>query len=415
VAAGQVEIVWWDGDAFEEYIAFWDELIRGYTKENPKVAITIAHAKNFDSYVTASAGGAAPDIYFMWDGCEPLGSWVQQGIVVALDEHIAAANYDVNDMTPGSVESVRYQGKIWGIPELADVHIEQRNLNHYRQAGLPTDPVETLDVLYDHGDKLMVRDSAGDYTRLGLMLPTGGWQLWQWLWTWDGKLYDPAAQKVTPDDPGVIRAVQELANFYKKYGPDQLDRFWSSQGQGFSAEDPFIVGHVSLRTDGDWMCDVMKRYAPEQKYGEAWDAFPVPYSKEVPAGKLACHVSPYPLVLSASSRHAKEAFAVMIYMQDLERTVEAGAYMANVPQTKSALQECLKRKAGSPGWDVAVEFALNSPNQRAFPVMPIAAEYSDRFHQEVDLVIHGKKTAEESLAALRDELQQSLDKALRPS
>jgi len=42
------------------------------------------------------AGGAGPDIYFMWDGVEPLGSWVTQELIVPLDEDIAAAGYDVN-------------------------------------------------------------------------------------------------------------------------------------------------------------------------------------------------------------------------------------------------------------------------------------------------------------------------------
>jgi ABC-type glycerol-3-phosphate transport system substrate-binding protein len=161
------------------------------------------------------------------------------------------------------------------------------------------------------------------------------------------------------------------------------------------------------------MFDVMMRYAPEQKFGQDWDAFPVPYSPDVPEGKLACHVSPYPLVLCSASKHPTEAFKVMAWMQNLERTIKAGAYMANVPQTKSALEEALKRKAGSPGWDVAVKFALTSPNQHAFPVTPISAEYSDRFQQELGLVTHGQKTAEEAMTALKGELQQSLEKALK--
>jgi multiple sugar transport system substrate-binding protein len=331
---------------------------------------------------------------------------------VSLDEYIASAGYDMNDMTPGSLKSVQYEGKVWGIPELADIYLEQRNLKHYEEAGLPLDPVETLDVLYAHGEQLTQRNDAGELTRLGLSLPTSWWHLWQWLWLFNGSLYDEGAQKVTPEDPGVMRAIQELADHYQKYGPDNIDRFWSSQGQGFSAEDPFVVGNVSLRTDADWMFDVMARYAPDQAFEEVWDVFPVPYPKDIPEGKLASHISPYPLVLSSAGKAPDVAFEVMVWMQDLERTVQAGAYMANVPQTKSALQECLIRKTGSPGWLAAVDFALNAPNQRAFPVTPIAAEYSDRLGQEVDLIIHGTRAVEESLTALRDELQESLQTVL---
>ncbi len=408
---GQLEIVWWDGNAFEEYMAFFDDLLQGYTKDDPTVVVRIAHAKNFDSFVTASAGGAAPDIYFMWDGCEPLGSWITQGIVVSLDEHMASAGYDPNDMIPGAIESVRYKGKVYGLPELADVHMLQRNLKHYAEASLPTAPVEFIEDLYAHGEALTKKDGQGNITRLGLSLPTGGWQLWQWLWMWNGSLWDEAAMQVTPDEPGVMRAVEELTKYFQKYGADNLDRFYSSQGQNFSAEDSFVVGNISLRIDGDWLFDVMKRYAPNQKWNEDWDAAAPPYSKEVPAGKMACHISPYPLVLASGSKHPAEAFKVMAWMQGLERTVKAGAYMANVPQTKSALQEAIKQGAGSPGWDRACKFALDMTNQHAFPVMPISAEYANRFGQELGLIIHGKKDAKEAMAALKTELQDSLSRA----
>ncbi len=411
ISAEQTEILWWDGNAFEEYIAFWDEMIAGYTKEDPKLVVTPVHSKNFDSFVTATAGGAAPDVYFMWDGCEPLGSWIQQGLVLALDDNIAAVGYDPNGMIPGALESVRYKGKIYGLPELADDYMIQRSLKACREASLSTDPIATIEDLYTQGDKLTKRDGQGNITRLGLALPTSGWQLWEWLWMWGGSLWNEEAMEVTPDNPGVLRAVDELVKYYQKYGKDNLQRFYSSQGQSFSAEDTFVVGNTTLRIEADWMFDVMHRYAPDLKFGEDWDAFAVPYSPDVPAGKGALHVSPYPLVLSAGSKKGAEAFKVMAWMQDLERTVKAGAYMANVPQTKTALEEALKRGVGTPGWNVAVKLALESTNQHAFPVTPISAEYSDRFQQELGLVVNGEKEAKAAMTALKAELQSSLQKA----
>lgn len=413
VAAEQVEIVWWDGNAFEEYMAFWDEMIQGYPDEHEGVAVTTVHAKGFDAFITAMAGGVGPDIYFMWDGVEPLGSWILQELVLPLDDSMAAAGYDPDDMIPGAIESVQYQGQIWGIPLLADVMIEQRNLNHYREAGLPLDVPATIEDLYAHGEALTERDGDGNITRLGLSLPNWNWPLWQWIWLWGGSLWDEDSKQVTPDHPGVVRAVEELTKQYEKYGPENLSRFYSSQGQGFSAEDPFVVGNVSLVTDGDWMFDVMMRYAPDQTFGEDWDAFPMPTSADVPEGKMACHISPYPTVLSSGSKNPEKAFDVMIWMQGLERTVKAGAYMANVPQTKSALEAALERKVGAPGWETAIQFALSSTNQHAFPVTPISAEYGDRLVQEIDLVVNGGNTAQDAMTALKDELQMSLQQVIQ--
>lgn len=408
----QLEIIWWDGNAFEEYMGFFDEMLQGYTAENPDVVVRPSHAKNFDSFVTATAGGAAPDIYFMWDGCEPLGSWITQGLVVSLDESMAATGYDVNDMIPGAIESVRYQGKIYGLPELADVYMLKRNLRAYEEKSLATDPEQTIEAWYANGEALMQYADDGSISRLGFTLPDWNWPLWQYIWLYGGSLWNEEAMEFTPDHPGVKLAVEQLVAFNAKYGNENLQRFFASQGQGFSAEDPFIVGNIATMIDADWMFDVQMRYAADLKFGEDWDAVPIPAPADVPEGKDAVHVSPYPLTLSSASKHPEEAFKVMAWMQDLERTIKAGAYMSNVPQTKSALEEALKRKVGAPGWEIAVQRALATDNQHAFPVTPISAEFSDRFVQEVGLIRTGKSDFDTAMAALKVELMDSLQKAL---
>ena len=133
----------------------------------------------------------------------------------------------------------------------------------------PLAPVECA-VLWD-ADKLTKRDAAGDITNLGMKLTTWFWEHLTWICSFGGRIWDVEKNEPTPDHPGVIAALEDLAAAAKRYGIDQLDRWSASIGGQEGVQQPFMTGHLSMMIDGDWYLqqidEMKKEWTPGVDFG----------------------------------------------------------------------------------------------------------------------------------------------------
>src|SRR5260370_31821467 len=89
-----------------------------YTKQYPSVTINLVHKPNLTDAVTAAAGaGQGPDIVAWVD--DQIGKWVKLEAIKPMDQFVSK-DYMNSHYTPAAADAATFEGKIYGIPQVAD-------------------------------------------------------------------------------------------------------------------------------------------------------------------------------------------------------------------------------------------------------------------------------------------------------
>jgi multiple sugar transport system substrate-binding protein len=92
-------------------------------------------------------------------------------------------------------------------------------------------------------------------------------------------MYDPQKDEITLDNPKVVKALEWMTSYAKKYDINTLDAVTASFGA--NEQDPFVSGTTSMIANGDWkVADHLKYMKPEQK--DDWDFVPFPKAQGGP-------------------------------------------------------------------------------------------------------------------------------------
>jgi multiple sugar transport system substrate-binding protein len=143
----------WDATFFERQKQF-DEL---FTERHPNIKIEAENTTFADflqKYTTQAAGGKLPDILYTQF------SWAQQliraGLFIPVDDYIAKQpDFNIDDFTPQSLVSYKYDGKLWGIPYDEGPGNLYYNKDLFDAAGVSyPDETWTLDTLKENALKL---------------------------------------------------------------------------------------------------------------------------------------------------------------------------------------------------------------------------------------------------------------------
>jgi len=410
--SGSVDLLYWDNNAFEFYQKPWDEKFPALIKEKiPNAKLTIAHAQDGDKFLTAINAGTPPDLFFTWDQSGKVGSWINGGLLLPLDDMMAVDGLTKDMFPSGMLDQASYGGKTYGIPMLADAFQLWWRPDLLKEAGI-TDPPKTIEDYWAIGEQLTQKDSSGKITRLGAMMPAG-WDVLSWCVSFGGQIWDPETKQVTPDHPGILAAWEDMAAQWKKYDPAALDLFNSSLGAGFTAEDPFLKDKFVMKSDAEWNADIIRSNAPTWKRGVNFEVGHHPYPAAKPDLLNNVDLETYPVVIPYNAKQKELGWKATAAMNDNEFVVWWATLLVNLPQTKKALAD--PRVQAIAGLDINAKILLeeNGNFRPLFPAMPIGAEYQDAFNREFDLVIHQKKSAADALAGLKTELQPQLDAKLK--
>lgn len=408
--ADQITITMWDNNAYADLAKGLDEIMRGYETAQPNVTLKLVHNQNLPKTLTAISAGTGPDIVWLWDGSEPIGTWADNGIITALDDFIAASEYDLKQLVPAALTTTTYNGKVYGLPLVADAYWLWWNKAVFREVGLdPEKPPQTIEEMWQFADKLTKKD--GDrLARLGMSMPDGFPKYQTWAYAFGADFYDPASHQLLITNPEMIAAMNDIESGYAKFGPDTVDRFGKSLGQGGTAQDPFLQGKIAMQLEGDWIVQYIRDYKPDWKYPADFGVAPLPWAtgKEKPGGASNV-LRTYPLVLMKNSKQPQAAWDFVRWLQSAEVTVKISKYLINLPQTTAALSD--PQLTSVPGFDAILEAFRTSQNIKSLPAMPASAEFADSFDKELDLAFHGKESVDAALQKVSARIQPEIDKA----
>ncbi|MEI6914504.1 MAG: ABC transporter substrate-binding protein, partial [Armatimonadota bacterium] len=263
--------------------------VKEFERQNPDIKVSLlsmgAGAMNPQKLMTAIVGNTPPDVV-----CQDrftIGDWASRDTFRPLNDLLAK---DAKSDDPYAVKQEDYykacwaeanfRGKVYAIPAGTDDRCLYYSKEAFREAGLdPNKPPRTWEELRAYSVKLTKYNSDGTFQRAGFIPNFGNSWLYLYSWQNGGEFMSKDGKTCTMNNPRTVEALKYMTSIYDDLkGAERLDAYT----RGFAAlppeMDPFMIGRVAMKIDGDWFLQNIARYQPDLDFGVA----PPP----VPAARL---------------------------------------------------------------------------------------------------------------------------------
>jgi len=385
------------------------KIFEEFTKTQPDIGIKGVYAANDLSsnqkLFTAIAGGQAPDV--TWVDGPQVAEWGARGALEPLDKYYKADGLTEADFFAPVWKENQYQGKMYAMVSSADANFGFFwNKAVFREVGLdPEKPPTTIDQMDAYNEKIVKIDN-NNIVRMGTIPWTvygASNSLFTWGWAFGGEFFDAASNKITANDPKVVKTLEWMVGYAKKYDPKRISGF--TQGFGTAENSPFYVGKTAMNPWGPWELGSIKRFAPKLEYGITF----LPQGPDN-APPHSSWVGGWCIGIPQGSKKPEDGWKFMKwYGADPEGTKIVSVIKNNFPgYVKSKYFPDVAEK--DPELKTFYEIIKETKHQR--PVMPAQAYYTGALQRAVDSAIYGEKPAKQALDDATKETQTELDKIL---
>jgi ABC-type sugar transport system permease subunit/ABC-type glycerol-3-phosphate transport system substrate-binding protein len=373
--------------------------------------------------MTAIAGGSPPEV--MLQDRFAVGGWAARGAFTPLDDLIERDRLDMDDFYPACRKEATYRGKVYAIPYTTDCRALYYNRRLFREAGLDPDrPPGTWDGLLEYAVRLTRKDPQGRLKTIGFIPNYGNSWLYFYGWQNGGKFMSDDGKTCTLDDPRIVEALEWMTHAYDTMGGrrEVVSGFESSftSGLGGSPADPFFIGQVAMKIDGDWVLKLIARYKADLDFGVA----PAP----VPEGRpFITWSGGFSFVIPVGAGHREEAWEYIKWMTSLDAArVHAAAVKRFNAQRGVPLYVPAMNARRSVTSTIFQEFAPDIPKfQKALrtfmdlmevskfrPVTPVGQELWDEHVRAFELATYHIMSPKEALQVSTRKVQRALDELL---
>ncbi len=229
-----------------------DSIVDDFELQNPDIDVKAIYAGNYnDARVKALAAlnsgkPAQLSVMFSIDVHELMGL----DAIVPFDDVISTADERkwLKSFHPALMENGIVDGKTYGIPFQRSTIVMYYNKDMFRAAGLdPNKAPSSWEELVEMGKKLTKKDSNGNVTQWGAMIPSTGYPYWMFgaLAKEKGhKLMNQAGNQTYFDDPKAIAALEfwkDLGNKHQIMPKGMIE--WGTLRQNFLEEKTAIMWH----------------------------------------------------------------------------------------------------------------------------------------------------------------------------
>lgn len=183
--------------------------------------------------MTAFVAGSPPDLSVL--DAPNLLDLIDAKAIVPVDQYVQKEGGDsyLSTFIQPFLKIGEAEGKLWSIPWQRSTPVLYYNKDFFSEAGLdPNKPPATWDELESDAQKLTVKDSSGNVTRWGVMIPNDYWIFKPLLLEAGGKADNEAGTQIVIDDkynrqvydwllhlgqigvtPGIVRWSQSVTSF----------------------------------------------------------------------------------------------------------------------------------------------------------------------------------------------------------
>lgn len=275
------------------------------------------------------AGGTAADTFWTILLSGLYHRYSTRGLVMPIDDLIAADNYDLGVYYPTTLDATKVQGKTYG---LAWVCHPGRigafyNKNLYEEAGIPLPPADgswTVDDMLAQAKEL-TRDTDGDgkIDQFGFRPNTETWGILTWLRSWGADIFNEDGTQCVMDSDEAMAAFQFLYDLFHVHKvaptPEQV------------IDMMFETGKVANYVSGYWGISAKARVGDRFEMG----CTPMPKG---PAGVWGSMFEFDPICIYSKSAHPEEAFEWLKWMANQETGIRI-AEVGSVPGARPDVWE----------------------------------------------------------------------------
>lgn len=281
--------------------------IREFERRWPQYKIRIlsmgAGRMNPQKLMTSIVGNVPPDA--IHQDRFTIGDWASRGAFRPLDD-LMARDVGNDPYTPrpdqyyeATWQEASYNGQVYAIPMAADNRalywnrkIFREKAKELRAAGLdPERPPRTWSELLAYGKVLTEYNPDGKTLKRAGFLPNFGnsW-LYMYAFQMNASFMSPDGRTCTLYTPEAEKALEFIVKGYDQVGGYENAKAFETGFQG-GENDPFIIGKVAMKIDGDWIIGSLARYGPNLDFATAPP--PVPDDRYHKRGAFANETETY--------------------------------------------------------------------------------------------------------------------------
>lgn len=211
-----------------------------------------------DAYIAAAQGGGGPDALIVDIIWSP--QLAAAELALNLDEY---ASEDIKAFYPGPVETVMYDGSVYGIPWYTGALAMFYNKTAFEAAGLP---IPTNDWTWEDFDTAVTTLTKDDMYGFGLMAGYGGSYEWfPWLWANGGEVLNEDLSAAAFTSPEGMESIEYFLGLItdKKVVPEAA-KSWKSWDELHAA---FVSQTIAMYEVGDWGFAAVDGMAPDFEWG----------------------------------------------------------------------------------------------------------------------------------------------------
>ena len=262
--------------------------------------------------------GEAPDIIL--SGHEDIAPWAEAGYILPLDDFIAKYEglWFFDDIIPSLWDSVKYKGKIWGIPQdtearplyfrkdlLKDMGWTDEDIEEFKKKAWNGEITlwDLLEICKEAIDKGVIEEGYCIWHR-----PKRGVDYYQIYLAFGGILQDPETGKLVLDKKAMLNMMKWLhdaVHKYKALRSDMIGLDWKI------IHENWVAGKLLFWFGGTWQkAEWVKKYnMPEEEFWANIDFIPVPPGEK--GGKPVTLSHPLVYMISSQSKHPDLAFLIV--------------------------------------------------------------------------------------------------------
>jgi len=386
----------WQGDWEKQVQKIVDAFNESQT-EYEVVPVSVPGTGSDAKFILGVIGGDPPDLMSMSSGAVP--NMAANGFLTKLEDFMTPEEKRsfFQDSYPSIRETGMYRGSCYGITIGADLMALYVNCKQLRDAGFDPDHFPaTLEELEAMGLKLNTYDDKGNLKRLGFMLSDIAYISHYF----GGGFYVHEDGKLELNTPQNLRALQDLVDYRKKIGFDNVVRFQAGLNDIEGAASwAFMHGDLSVTYDGQWRVEELRKFKPDLEYR----VYPIP-PPAIGGTPLGGQVGGNYMIVPISAKNKRGAWEFLKFWTGLDNPDRAakfynmGGWLPYSPAVAKSptFQKWLKT---NPHFQAFLDI-LASPNCKAPPAIANLSFLQDLITRAENQAVLGAQTPKQALEEL---------------
>jgi len=275
-------IIW--GISFGPDTKGTEAVVREFQKLHPEINVRVlsmgAGNMNPQKLMTSIVGNVAPDVInqdrFSTSDWASRGAFLPLSPLIERDAKIDPLSPRPEQYYKAPWAEATYDGKVYSIPTGADNRILYWNRKIFqekaaalRAAGCDPDRApRTWSEILKYSQAITEKNPDGTLKLAGFMPNFGNSWLYMYAFQNNASFMAPDGRTCTMDSPAAEEALSFMVKGYDQLGGYENARSFES---GFLSKenDPFILGKVAMKIDGDWILSSLARYGPSLDFSVA--------------------------------------------------------------------------------------------------------------------------------------------------